>query len=160
MEKKEPKLVIKSEYNQLYEFLNRNGVTTLILVILLIIAIQANIISIYFVIIGMYLMFLVLSTIYNKLKYKANVYKFYDDKIIYTNSFINKETKRIKYEDIKELNFNQMFLQIPFRLGTIVIRTNAGGLFNRGILIFGVKNVTETYQKAEKIIEDWQKQRK
>lgn len=156
MEKKDPKLVIKSEYNYLYEFLDRNGITVLILIILLVIAIQANIISTYLVIIGMYLVFLVLSTIYNKLKYKSNVYKFYDDKIMYTNSFINRETKRIKYEDIKEINVNQMFLQIPFKLGTIVIRTNSGGLFNSGILIFGVKNVNEAYEKVNKIIEDWQ----
>ena len=37
MEKNTPKLVIRAEYNYLYEFLDRNGITTLILIILLII---------------------------------------------------------------------------------------------------------------------------
>lgn len=158
MEKKEPKLVVKSEYNYLYEFLDRNGLTTVILLILLFISIKAQIIPQYLIMVGMYVVFLILSTIYNKLKYNANVYKFYDDKIIYKDSFINKETKRIKYSDIKEVRVNQMFLQIPFRLGTIVISTNSGKFFDNGILIFGVKNLNETYQKIDDILEEWQKQ--
>jgi len=158
MEKKQPKLVIKSEYNYLYEFLDRNGVTTFILLILLIISIKANLILTYLIIVSIYIAFIILSTVYNKLQYNANVYKFYDDKIIYTNSFINKESKRIKFEDIKEVRVNQMFLQIPFKLGTIVISTNSGKFLDNGILIFGVKNINETYQKIEDIIEEWQKQ--
>ena len=156
MEKNTPKLVIRAEYNYLYEFLDRNGITTLILIILLIIAIKSNIVLTYLIVVGIYIIFLILSTIYNKLKYNANVYKFYEDKVIYTDNFINKESKRIKYNDIKEINFNQMFLQMPFKLGTIIIRTNAGGFFNNGILIFGVKDVNETYQKMQEILEEWQ----
>lgn len=158
MEKREPKLVVKSEYNYLYEFLDRNGVTTFILLFLLFIAIKAQIIPQYLVMVGIYIVFLILSTIYNKLKYNANVYKFYDDKIIYTDSFINRETKRIKYSDIKEVRVNQMFLQIPFKIGTIVISTNSGKFFDNGILIFGVKDLKETYQKIEDLMEEWQKQ--
>lgn len=159
MEKREPKLLIKSEYNYLYEFLDRNVITVIILMILLYIAIQANIILAYVLMLGVYILFLLFSTVYNKLKYNANVYKFYEDKIIYTDSFINKETKRIKYEDIKEITVNQMFLQRFFKLGTIVIKTNAGTFLNNGILIFGVKNVNEQYQRIEKIIEEWQLKR-
>lgn len=158
MEKKKPRLVVKSEYNYLYEFLDRNGVTTFILLILLFICIKANLVLQYLVMVVIYIVFIILSTIYNKLKYNANVYKFYDDKVIYTDSFINKESKRIKYSDIKEIRINQMFLQIPFKLGTIVISTNSGKFFDNGILIFGVKNVNEVYQKIEDIIDNWQKQ--
>lgn len=159
MEKREPKLVIKSEYNYLYEFLDRNAITVIILIILLYIAIQANIILAYILMLGVYILFLILSTVYNKLKYNANVYKFYEDKIIYTDSFIKKETKRIKFEDIKEITVNQTFLQRFFKLGTIIIRSNSGTFFNNGILIFGVKNVDEQYKKIEKIIEEWQGKR-
>lgn len=159
MEKREPKLVIKSEYNYLYEFLDRNAITVIILIILLYIAIQANIILAYILMIGVYILFLILTTVYNKLKYNANVYKFYGDKIIYTDSFIKKETKRIKFEDIKEITVNQTFLQRFFKLGTIIIRSNSGTFFNNGILIFGVKNVDEQYKRIEKIIEEWQGKR-
>jgi len=158
MEKREPKLVVKSEYNYLYEFLDRNGLTSVILVILLFISIKSNIILPYLVMLAMYVVFIILSTIYNKLKYNANVYKFYEDKIIYTDSFINKETKRIKFEDIKEIRVNQMLLQIPFKTGTIVINTNSGNFFMNGILIFGVKNINETYKKIEDLLEKWNEQ--
>lgn len=158
MEKNKPRLVIKSEYNYLYEFLDRNGVTTFILLLLLFVSIKANLILPYIVMVAIYVVFIVLSTIYNKLKYNANVYKFYDDKVIYTDSFINKESKRIKYSDIKEVRVNQMLLQVPFKLGTIVISTNSGKFFDNGILIFGVKNLNETYQKIEDIIDNWQNQ--
>ena len=158
MEKNKPRLVIKSEYNYLYEFLDRNGVTTFILLLLLFVSIKANLILPYIVMVAIYVVFIVLSTIYNKLKYNANVYKFYDDKVIYTDSFINKESKRIKYSDIKEVRVNQMLLQVPFKLGTIVISTNSGKFFDNGILIFGVKNLNETYQKIEDIIDNWKNQ--
>lgn len=158
MEKKQPKLVVKSEYNYLYEFLDRNGVTTFILLILLFICIKANLLLQYLVMAGIYIIFLIGSTIYNKLKYNSNVYKFYEDKVIYTDSFINKETKRIKYSDIKEIRINQMFLQMPFKLGTIVISTNSGKFFDNGILIFGVKNVNEVYKKIGDILDKWQEQ--
>lgn len=156
MENNKPKLVIKSEYNYLYEFLDRNGITTLILFILLFMSIQTKLILPYLIMIAIYIVFLVIASIFNKKKYNANEYKFYDDKIIYTDSFINRESKRIKYTDIKEIRINQTFLQIPFKLGTISISTNSGKFFDNGILIVGVKNVNEIYQKVENIIENWQ----
>ncbi len=156
MNKEAPKFVIKSEYNYVYEFLSRNGVTVLILLFLLYISILSKILLTYLLMLAIYIIFVVLSTIYHKLKYNANVYKFYNDKIVYTNSFINKQEKRVRYADIKEVNVEQTFLQRIFKLGTIILRTNSGNILTNGIFIYGVKNIDEQYKKMEEIMMKWQ----
>lgn len=152
MKKEEPKLVIKSTYNYLYEFLNRNAITCLILVILGIIAVQADVLLYFIIILIAYIVFLVGSTIYNKLKYEANDFKFYNTKLVYTNSLIHHEVKEVEYKNIKEIRYSQLFLQMLFKLGTIYIRIDSDKMFHMGIRIDGVKNVKEEYEKLAKIL--------
>lgn len=153
MENEEPKLVIQSHYNYVYEFLSRNGITTLILFVLGIVAANAGVFLQYLIIAIVYMVFLVGSTIYNKLKYDANTYSFYKDKVIYTDSFFHKEQKEIKYTDIKEIRYNQLFLQIPFKIGDITLSTNSGKFLDNGIHIWGVKDIQNEYQKLIKILD-------
>ncbi len=156
MSKEAPKFVIKSEYNYVYEFLSRSGVTVIILLILLYISILAKILLTYILMLAIYILYLIVFTVYNKLKYKANVYKFYDDKIIYTNSFINKQVKKLNYSDIREVNVGQTFLQRMFKIGTIMITVNSGNVLTNKIFIYGVKNLDEQYKKMEEIMMKWQ----
>ena len=159
MEEKEPIIVIKSNYNYLYEFISRNGVTTVILIILLVAVWKTSILPYYLIMLGIYLLFLIGSTIFNIFNYKSKEASFYQEKMIYTDNFFKRNSKTIQYSDVKEIRYNQLFFQIPFGLGTIMISTNSGKFFDNGVRIYGVKNVKEEYEKVSKLVEEQTKQK-
>lgn len=152
MENEEPIVVIKPEYKFIYEFLNRSGITTVILLLLLIPVIRIGIMKYYLILMAIYIIFLIISTIFNKKNYASKTCKFYEDKLIYINDFIRHEEKEINYKNVKEIKYRQYFLQYLFKMGDIYISTNSGKFFDNGIFIYGISNIKEKYTEIKKII--------
>ena len=58
----------------------------------------------------------------------------------------------IKYTDMTQIKYGQTFLQIVFKIGTIMIYTNSKKITQRIIFINGVKDVKLVYEKILKVI--------
>lgn len=78
-------------------------------------------------------------------------YKFYEDKLIYRDTYFRKTEKEINYADFKEIRYNQSFTQSKFNIGDIYIYTNSKNIFNRIIILKLIPNVEENYEKITKI---------
>ena len=92
--------------------------------------------------------------IYNKFKkkeYDKCFYNFYDTKIIYKDTFINKEEKEINYAFISEIVIQQTFLQRLFNIGNIIFYTNASS-YNSGIVFKEIHDVEKVYKNIKQII--------
>lgn len=77
---------------------------------------------------------------------------FYDTKLEYQYDFLfKKESKTIKYKDIKEIAFYQTIWERMFNLGRIVISTNSGNFLNNGIEIDSIYNVEEVCSKIKEV---------
>ncbi len=73
---------------------------------------------------------------------------FYENNLVYTFDFLFIHRKRVvNYKDVKDIIYNQKFLQKKFGLGDISIITEKKGPFIRGIDICDVANVSEVFKK-------------
>ena len=86
------------------------------------------------------------------MKIESYVFKFYKTKLIYEYTFFKKESKIIKYKDIKEVTYSQTFWERIFNLGQIQIKTNSGNIFNNGIDIDCIEDVEKVFDDIKKII--------
>ena len=71
------------------------------------------------------IIFTVIRLIIIDKEYKSSKYVFYKTRVEYKNGFLNKEIKKIKYKNIREITMNQNILERLFNIGTITIFTNA-----------------------------------
>jgi len=152
MKKEEPLKIIRPEYVYIHEFLKKNSITTFILILLVIPSIELQIIKIYIIIICIYILFLIISNIYNKKRYLSQTYEFYDAKLICKNNFMKEEIKEINYKNIKEVRYNQNFLDVFLKKGTICLITNSNSIFNNKIYIYNVTDFKNTYNEIVAIV--------
>lgn len=176
-EKIEPKLVIKPKFSILYELIMPTGkkikntlITCLFLLILIIIF---NIVTKYIDINGIIedvdlsliinIIFIILFCImgiksilhiaFKVLQYKCLSYKFFNDHLIYEDSFLNQHRKNIEYVNIKEVEIRRTIADRILGYGIIVIYTSAENL-NNGLVIYSIKNPQECYDKIQNIIKE------
>lgn len=92
---------------------------------------------------------LVLYLAFLRFKIKRNkkcFYRFYNDKLVYCNTYFIRKIKQIKYSEMKEIRYSQGFIQSKFNLGEIYILTN-GNILNKIINFNNIPNVKKNYEK-------------
>lgn len=154
MEKKEEvKLTVKPKYNIVFNFLYNHVTTLLIIILILVVLVAENQLVGYGVaILVVYIIYLIINSVYNKVKYRNSFYKFYSDKLVYNNKVKDDNEKEVKYVDMTQIKYGQTFLQTIFKLGTIMIYTNNKKITQKIIFINGVKDVKLVYEKILKVI--------
>ena len=154
MEKNEkPKLILKPKYNVLFNFLYSHLTTLIIIILILAVLIsEKKLIGYGVAILVVYLIYLVINTIYNKKKARNSIYKFYDDKLLYNNKIKDDDLQEVKYKDMNQIKYGQTFLQTIFKIGTIMIYTNNKKISKKFIVINDVKDVKLVYEKILKVM--------
>ena len=110
------------------------------------------VLPIILVIIAIFVVFIAISALITKKQYKCFTYNFYKTKVIYRDSFLNISEKEVKYKYIREASMTQGLIQRAFKLGNIILYTNAESGFLNGIRIMNVENPKEVYSKIKEII--------
>ncbi len=99
--------------------------------------------------------FVSLIVVWFKKKQLQNMeYAFYNTKVIYKDSFLNKAEKEVKYKNIRECVLIRRIVNRIFRQGTIVLYTNAESGFVNGICVPFVDNSEELYKQIKELIDD------
>ena len=157
---------IKPQFNLAYQIFKilEYGILTFILLLIFLDCFftfaQSNIL----LVVAISFIIALLVLIITKKQYDNLEYKFYADKMEYTDSFINKENKELKYKNIKEIIMRQNILERIFGIGTIIIATSASSGYasrrshytmrNRnGIYVHCVKNIHTDYQNIKNLID-------
>lgn len=96
---------------------------------------------------------LAIKTAINKKQYDNFCYDFYKTKVIYTDSFLNRSEKEVKYRYIREVTMRQTFFQRFFGIGSIILFTNAETGYGNGIYIMSVESVQDVYRDIKSIID-------
>lgn len=89
--------------------------------------------------------------IFQVLQYKYLSYSFFDDHMIYEDSFLNQHRKTIQYSNIKEVEIRRTITDRILGYGIIVIYTNAENS-NNGLVIYSIKNPQECYDRIQNIL--------
>lgn len=82
---------------------------------------------------------------------KGYYYKFYKDRLEYKNTLFSKKSKELKYEDFKEIRYNQGYIQSKFNLGELLILTNNKNFFKRVFIFKSIPDIKDNYEKITKI---------
>ena len=73
---------------------------------------------------------------------------FYENKVVYKFDFLFIHIKKVvKYTDIKDIVYNQRFLQKKFGLGNIVVIPKSRGIIFKGFEIMDISNVEDIFKK-------------
>lgn len=87
----------------------------------------------------------------NKKSYEKYYYRFYKNRLEYCNSFFWKKVIEVKYEDFKEIKYNQGYMQSKFNQGELWILTNNKNFFKKILMFKSIPNVEQEYEKIVKI---------
>lgn len=143
------------ELKKKFKILHQSGFyveNAFIMIIILIGAINFSMLKIYMVFLAIMLAMFFVNMLIKKMKIESYVFKFYKTKLIYEYTFFKKESKIIKYKDIKEVTYSQTFWERIFNLGQVQIKTNSGNIFNNGIDIDCIEDVEKVFDDIKKII--------
>ncbi len=86
------------------------------------------------------------------IQYKNISYNFYDSYLEYKDSFLNQQTKVLKYKNITEIEVIRNVWERINGLGIIVVYTSAEKNKKNGLVIYGIKNTQEVYKKIQEFI--------
>lgn len=80
---------------------------------------------------------------------------FYETKVVYCFDFlfIHKRNE-LKYEQIKDIGYNQTKLQKKFNLGVLIVFSKKSGFIFRGIRINDIANIEDTFKKIAQLVGD------
>lgn len=95
---------------------------------------------------------LAITALISRKQYQCYTYDFYKTKVVYRDSFLNISEKEVKYKYIREVSMTQGFIQRGFKLGNIILYTNAESGFGNGIRIINVENPKEVFSKIKEVI--------
>lgn len=80
---------------------------------------------------------------------------FYETKVVYSFDFLFiHKRKTLKYEEIKDIGYNQSFLQKKFNLGILFIFSKNSGFVFNGIRMNDVGNIKDTFMKISEVVGD------
>ena len=94
------------------------------------------------------------------MQYKNMSYRFYETNLVYEDKFLNQQKKIIKYENIKEVEIRRSVFDRIMGFGIIIISTNAEGGIRSGLIIYGIKNSNEIYDKINELVHNTEKSTK
>lgn len=179
-EKKIPKYVIKPRFSFIYELIMPTGkkikkslfISLGMIALYLIFNICANYIDlsgifngidvnfilsmIFLVLFVVFFIKLVIHIAFQVLQYKHLSFSFFDDYMVYEDSFLNQHRKTIQYSNIKEVEIRRTVADRVLGYGIIVIYTNAENS-NNGLVIYSIKNTQQCYDKIQKLLDDSKK---
>ena len=98
--------------------------------------------------IAVFIITLIGSIVVLVIKRKVNYqyyYRFFSDRLEYRDTFFNKNKKVIKYEDFKEIRYNQGFIQSKFNLGELWILTTNKSFFKKVVIFKPIPNIIKNY---------------
>jgi len=176
-EKEEPLYVIKPRFSFLYEMFMptgrkiKNSILMLFATIVLYAVVlafqdslslsnmkiinQMNLMTILNIIFGIMIIALLIRTIshllFQMLQYKYLSYTFYQDHMVYEDTFLNQHRKTIEYSNIKEVEIRRTIMDRVFGYGIIIIYTNAENT-NNGLVVYSIQNPQECYDKIQEIL--------
>ena len=177
MEEKEILLKLSPKYNFIYELGMPTGrkvknslLTVLLAIIIYIIGIIGinyidtaskfdkgtitNVFSIVILIMGIFFLIkAIVHVVFQKLQYKNLTYTFYNDSLEYKDMFWNQQTKIIRYENIKEIEIRKNIWERLNNRGIIILYTSAEKAKGKGMIIYSITNVEDTYNKIQEIID-------
>lgn len=93
-----------------------------------------------------------ISTIFKRLQLKNMKYDFYRTKVEYTDSFLNKAEKTVKYKNIRESVLSRTISDRIFGFGRVILHTSAETGYINGIVIPCLENSEEAYKKIKELI--------
>lgn len=80
---------------------------------------------------------------------------FYETKIVYCFDFLFiHKRKTLKYEEIKDIGYNQTWLQKKFNLGALIIFSKKSGFVFDGIRMNDIANIQDTFKKIAQVVGD------
>lgn len=87
-----------------------------------------------------------------KERFKRYYYKFYNDRLVFTDSFIDYSQKEITYINMQEVTMHQTFVQRFFDIGTIHIYTSAENGSRNGIYLQNIYNVKTNFELVKEVL--------
>lgn len=96
--------------------------------------------------------FLVVTTLLKIYQYKYITYKFYENHMVYEDTFLNQHKKNISYDNVKEVEIRRTIWDRILNFGVVIIHTNAENGRANGVVVYGIKNPDEKYKKIDEII--------
>lgn len=102
---------------------------------------------------GIILILGLIYVVFKAVQIKNMEYKFYRTKVEYTDSFLNKTQKEVKYKYIRETLLSRRIFDRIFGFGTIILFTNAETSFGNGIFIPCIVNSEEQYKKIKELLD-------
>lgn len=95
---------------------------------------------------------LIVQIVLQYANYKNIEITFYKDYLTYNDKFLNQQIKTIYYSNVKEIEIRRNIWDRINGYGIIIIYTNAENTAKNGLVLFGIKNSNETYQKIDNLI--------
>lgn len=141
-------LTVSPTYNFLARFLKQGGIIVLI-ILLFTLAAGFGAFFLTTIIVGIPIG---IAAGFKFEEYKSIVCVFSNTKAIYNKVYLGNYNKEISYENVKEITWNQTYIQKLFDLGTINIYTNAESGPSNGICLYDIKDPFTVCEQITKII--------
>lgn len=153
----EVQLSIKPKYKSIYFMWPVYALITFLMILFMLFSIISE--SSGFLFAGLFASAIILGIsaivlIFKKKQLQHMRYDFYKTKVEYSDSFLNKAEKEVKYKHIRECVLHRSVLNRIFGLGTIILFTNAETGFANGIFIPFVENSEQTYKQIKQLIDE------
>lgn len=95
-----------------------------------------------------------LVLIFRKKQLEYMRYDFYKTKIEYSDSFLNKAEKEVKYKHVRECVLSRTISDRIFGFGRIILFTNAESGFGNGIVIPFLENSEVVYKQIKELLDE------
>ena len=94
-----------------------------------------------------------IALIFRKKQLECMRYDFYKTKINYSDSFLNKREKEVKYKYFRECSISRRISDRIFGFGSIILHTSAEG-FSNGIIIPYLEDSENVYKQIKQLLDD------
>lgn len=94
------------------------------------------------------------NVVIQKMQYNSISYTFFKDYMVYEDKFLNQRKKTIDYLNVKEIEIRRTVLDRILGFGIVIIFTSAENRKNNGMVIYGLKNPKEVYEKVSGVIKE------
>lgn len=147
-------LRVKPEFNFLYS--NIGSIIAAIMVIVMTLLMSFDVGFVAFgtglFIAGIIMVFAIIGSFFRKAQINNMRYDFYRTKIEYSDSFLNKAEKEVKYKHIRETVLSRGIFERLFGFGSVILYTNAESGLGNGIVISCLKNSEQVYKQIKDLL--------
>ncbi len=103
------------------------------------------------VVIVLFVIKTIIHIIVQIIQYKYISYNFYEDRLEYKDTFLNQQTKVIRYESIKEIEIRRNIWERINGVGIIIVYTSAEKSSRSGLVIYAIKHTDEVYDRIREL---------